>query len=248
MHFVHKVLNEELNHRVKNMALIKSIVSQPVEAGRDLSDYVNALRGRIMALAQAHDQVVRADGGSALRDLFESELRPYAEAAAISIDGPDVGLDARAYSVLALVLHEMATNAAKYGALSTPKGKLSVKWTLTESGACEIKWVERGGPETTEPTRRGFGTVLLTRSIPFDLHGESQLKYESKGVSARFLIPANFISELDPATTAAASAAEPAPTPSSLEGLNVLLLEDQLVIALDADLRRRQRRHRSDGC
>ncbi len=230
-----KVLNEELNHRVKNiLALIKSVVSQPVDPARDLTEYVASLKGRIMALAQAHDQVVRNDGGGALRDLLESELRPYHDAAAISLNGPDVGFEARAYSVLALVLHELATNAAKYGALSRTGGQLSVEWRLTETESCEIDWLERGGPPTRAPKLQGFGSVLLTRSIPFDLGGQSEVHYESAGVRARFVIPANFVSELrhepQPKRTTQQNQDHP-----SLEGLKVLLLEDQLVIALDAE-------------
>ncbi len=230
-----KVLNEELNHRVKNiLALIKSVVSQPVDPARDLADYVGSLKGRIMALAQAHDQVVRNDGGGALRDLLESELRPYREAATISLDGPDIGLDARAYSVLALVLHELATNAAKYGALSRPTGELKVNWRLDEDSTCEIHWQERGGPPTTAPTRKGFGSVLLTRSVPFDLGGEADVTYESAGVVARFKLPSHFISELrgEKHVPQTSSPNEDYPP---LSGLKVLLLEDQLVIALDAE-------------
>jgi light-regulated signal transduction histidine kinase (bacteriophytochrome) len=230
-----KVLNEELNHRVKNiLALIKSVVSQPIDPARDLTDYVASLKGRIMALAQAHDQVVRNDGGGALRDLLESELRPYRDAAAISLSGPDLGFDARAYSVLALVLHELATNAAKYGALSKSNGNLNVDWRLADDGSCEINWLERGGPQTSAPTRQGFGSVLLTRSIPFDLGGQSEVHYETAGVRARFVIPGNFVSELRNEKPAKRAIQQSQDHPS-LGGLKVLLLEDQLVIALDAE-------------
>ncbi|MEQ1818180.1 MAG: HWE histidine kinase domain-containing protein, partial [Terricaulis sp.] len=230
-----KVLNEELNHRVKNiLALIKSVVSQPIDPARDLTDYVASLKGRIMALAQAHDQVVRNDGGGALRDLLESELRPYREAASISLNGPDIGLDARAYSVMALVLHELSTNAAKYGALSQSGGVLVADWQIADDGRCEINWTERGRPPTSAPKRQGFGSVLLTRSIPFDLGGVSEINYEREGVTARFVIPANFISEIRQEKKQARPMQQNTDHPS-LGGLKVLLLEDQLVIALDAE-------------
>lgn len=230
-----RVLNEELNHRVKNiLALIRSIVSQPVDEGRDLNEYVSSLRGRIMALALAHDQVVRADGGGALRDLLESELRPYSEVVSVTLDGPNIGLETRAYSVLALVLHELATNAAKYGALSETGGRLNVTWRTTDQGAAEISWTESNGPPVTAPQRTGFGTVLLTRSIPFDLGGESAVTYPPDGVKARFLIPRHFISELREPKKAQVQEQSGFDVPA-LDGLNVLLLEDQLVIALDAE-------------
>lgn len=230
-----KVLNEELNHRVKNiLALIKSIVSQPVDAERDLTDYVSSLKGRIMALAQAHDQVVRSDGGGALRDLLESELRPYRDQASISLQGPDIGLNARAYSVLALVLHELATNAAKYGALSRTSGVLSIDWKLREDDSCEISWLERGGPPTKAPKSKGFGSILLARSIPFDLGGESEVRYDPEGVRARFLVPGTFVSELR-TTERKGRPQEREQDYPSLDGLKVLLVEDQLVIALDTE-------------
>jgi len=232
-----KVLNEELNHRVKNiLSLIKSLVSQPVEQGRDLEEYVASLKGRIMALALAHDQVVRNDGGGALRDLIDAEFSPYRENAAnITIDGPATGLDARAYSVLALVLHEMATNAAKYGALSSKEGKLEVRWALDAQGDCEINWTETGGPAVTPPTRRGFGSVLLTRSIPFDLGGESEIEYARDGVKARLLIPSRFLVAIQTTKQKKAPAPRANGKKTPLTGKRALLVEDQLVIALDAE-------------
>ena len=150
-----KMLNEELNHRVKNiLALIKSLVSHPVADGRDIQDYVASLKGRIQALSLAHDQVIRGAGGGRLKALLDAELSPYRETVAeISIDGPDVQLDARAYSVLALVLHELATNAAKYGALSFHSGRLTLRWERSEAGDCIIRWIERGGPPVAPPAR-----------------------------------------------------------------------------------------------
>jgi light-regulated signal transduction histidine kinase (bacteriophytochrome)/CheY-like chemotaxis protein len=233
-----KVLNEELNHRVKNiLALIKSLVSRPVEDARSLDEYVVSLKGRIMALAFAHDQVIRSDGGGNLRDLLEAELGPYGGGKArITIEGPSVGLDARAYSVMALVFHELATNAAKYGALAVDGGHLDVRWSLTETADCEVRWRETGKAGMSTPARRGFGMVLIDRSVPFDLGGESELVFEPGGVSARFLIPSKFVSavSVERGKTGAvrAGAGEQSAT---LEGLRVLIVEDQLVIAMDVE-------------
>ncbi|RYE60561.1 MAG: GAF domain-containing protein, partial [Hyphomicrobiales bacterium] len=117
-----RMLNEELNHRVKNiLAVIRSLVNLPTDDGETLEHYVGSLRGRIQALSLAHDQVVRGEGGGALRDLLEAELLPYRGASdAIDLDGPHVWMDARAFSIMALVLHELSTNAAKYGARIHP--------------------------------------------------------------------------------------------------------------------------------
>ncbi len=232
-----KMLNEELNHRVKNiLALIKSLVSHPVEAGRNLQDYVSSLKGRIQALAYAHDQVIRGSGGGALQELLAAELSPYRETGAIVLEGPSVQLDARAFAVMALVLHELATNAAKYGALSSNRGTLRVAWRLTDDRSCEILWRESGGPTVRIPGREGFGSVLLNRSVPFDLGGVSEIDYAPAGLGARVVIPARFVTALANMPRTIGHAAGPRKQPSKLPPqLHVLLVEDQLIIALDAE-------------
>ena len=229
-----RTVNQELNHRIKNiLAVIKSIVAQPTADG-DIEAYVAALKGRIEALAYAHDQVMHSSGGD-LGELIEAEVLPYRADSTIVASGPAVVLDARALSIFALIGHEMATNAAKYGALSVAGGMLSVTWTRRDDDACEIAWRESGGPPVREPTRRGFGTVLIVRSLPFDLGGESQIDYAPEGVTARFVIPARFVTwgAQDRAVTARPAATLPVANP--LTGKSVLLLEDEFVIALEAE-------------
>ena len=233
-----KRLNEELNHRVKNiLALIKSLVSQDVGLGSEVEAYAAALKGRIIALSHAHDQVVRSDGGGLLNGLLRAELGPYMTATRETrISGPDIVLDARAYSVLALVLHELATNAAKYGALSVSAGQLDVNWTLTEVGDCRLLWLETGGPAVKTPERSGFGTSLIRRSVPFDLGGESEIDFPSEGFSARLLIPARFFEDRSAHAGAKMRAPESvADDPRPLTNYHVLVVEDQFVIALDAE-------------
>lgn len=233
-----KMLNEELNHRVKNiLSLIKSLVSHPVDADRSLEDYGNTLTGRIQALAFAHDQVTRGDGGGSLLDLLNAELSPYRGAnAIITLEGPTLTLDARAYSVMALVLHELVTNAAKYGALSVSAAHLSVRWQYSPELGCEIDWQENGGPTVVEPVRKGFGSVLVARSVRFDLGGESSVAFSPTGVTAHFVIPPRFVRHSTPHTDQAAEQAmRAAPDMQHLAGLTVLLLEDQLLIAIDVE-------------
>ncbi|WP_336332586.1 HWE histidine kinase domain-containing protein [Pseudomonas putida] len=231
-----RILNEELNHRVKNiLSLIGALVAHPTSESQTLQDYVATLKGRIQALSLAHDQVVRGDGGGRLGMLLEAELSPYRSAAGvIELQGPNVILDARAYSVMALVLHELATNAAKYGALSRSGGKLSVSWAIDAANACAISWRESDGPTVRPPSRSGFGSVLIDRSIPFDLGGTSTVEYHPEGLQGRFMIPGKHLS----VATASAPASPASPIARADDafaapaGLCVLILEDQLVIAV----------------
>ncbi|TPN80712.1 GAF domain-containing protein [Mesorhizobium sp. CU2] len=234
-----RMLNEELNHRVKNiLAVIKSLVGHPIQEGRSLSDYVEALKGRIQALSFAHDQVVRGDGGGSLSDLLGAELSPYrTPTTTVEMGGREIWLDARAFSVMALVLHEMSTNAAKYGALSRVGGKVEIKWEVLKNGNCEISWTETGGPEVSPPMRMGFGTALLDRSIPYDLGGSSEVLYEREGVCARFVLPARHISIPSDAMKKEAHPGDhDVGHVSGFDSdMRVLLVEDQMLIAMDAE-------------
>lgn len=234
-----RMLNEELTHRVKNiLAVIKSLVGHPVEEGRTLAEYVASLKGRIQALALAHDQVVRGDGGGLLQALLEAELSPYRSGAGIELSGPAVRLDAAAFSVMALVLHELSTNAAKYGALGTADGRLEVSWRLDADGNCQLLWQESGGPPATPPTRKGFGSVLIERGIPFDLGGETSVEYGKDGLRCRFLLPAAHVSIAAPQDFRIAAPrppASPAAAGSLDPGVSVLLVEDQMLIAMDLE-------------
>jgi len=231
-----RMLNEELNHRVKNiLALIGALVSHPTAESQSLNGYVETLKGRIQALSLAHDQVVRGDGGGSLFELLSAELSPYRSVDdATQLMGPNVILDARAYSVMALVLHELATNAAKYGALSRPEGKLSVIWAVDAEGGCDITWQESGGPLVRPPSRHGFGSVLIGRSIPFDLGGISVIEYKPEGVQGLFRIPANHLSVAEPVAPkhAKPSITRPYKQTGMLTAACVMILEDQLVIAV----------------
>ena len=236
-----RILNEELNHRVKNiLAVIKSLVGHPVQEGRDLADYVASLKGRIQALALAHDQIARDGDGGSLRELLEAELTPYRDGtSSIGLDGPELWLDGRAFSVMALVLHELSTNAAKYGALSSNAGQLDVTWQLTAEGDCALIWQESHGPKVSPPKREGFGTVLISRSVPYDLGGDSKVEYAASGLRARFVLPAKHISSIDiriaqRKETRRPGTAQTAPS-DLLSGIKILLVEDQMLIAMDLE-------------
>ncbi|MFT0859718.1 HWE histidine kinase domain-containing protein [Ancylobacter sp. G4_0304] len=235
-----RMLNEELNHRVKNiLAIIQSLVERSKQDGRSLEAYAESLRGRIQALALAHDQVVRGAGGGAFLDLLRAELSPYGGTASrILLHGPALALDARAFSVMALVLHELATNAAKYGALSRPGGELDVRWHM-EEGDCVVVWRESGGPKIAEaPRRSGFGTALIERSIPYDLSGESRIVFNEDGLEAHFRISGQHVAAEGDSDGPVDAVAEVDVTISSntLADARLLLVEDQMLIAMDVEL------------
>lgn len=235
-----KLVNEELNHRVKNiLALTKSIVEQSRIGATDVKDYAAAVGGRLQALAFAHDQISREGGGGDLRRLLDSELAAYGGATGgtrTTLNGPSVRLNARAYSSLALVAHELATNAAKYGALSSPAGMVGAEWKILANGDCELTWQERGGPRISEPARSGFGSTLIGRVVPFDLGGEAEISFPPEGATARFVIPARFVVIAEPIDAGGLPLnADGTGKRASLAGLRVLLVEDQVLIALDAE-------------
>lgn len=236
-----RILNEELNHRVKNiLAVIKSLVGVKTKPEQSLIDYVDALKGRIQALSNAHDQVIRGSGSGQLQELVRAELSPYQNPhTTIQMEGPMVVMESRAYAVLALVIHELSTNAAKYGALSRPGGRLELHWGWTEGGDCEIFWDESGGPAVTPPSRRGFGSALIDRSVPYDLGGKSEITFQPSGLSAYLLVPARFLSGFDHKAVLTDSEINEVDQPfmgAIDKSLPILLLEDQMLIAMDAEM------------
>ncbi len=230
-----RVLNDELNHRVKNIiAVVKSIARQTGATAATVREYSTSLEGRLTALAFAHDQSLDAGGGN-LAVLFEAEAGLHREGTdpdRVSIDGPPVGLDDRAFGAIALLVHEMITNAAKYGALSTPEGRLSVTWTKEANGDCRIVWQERGGPRVNQPERLGFGSKLIQSAIDYDLGGAAIIEYRPEGLHGVFVIPAMHLKE-------AGAVVAPFETHSLdveiLKGRDVLLVEDQVLIAMDTE-------------
>ncbi len=230
-----QVLNDELNHRVKNIiSLVKSIALQTGAHAASVAEYSTSLEGRLRALAFAHDQSLAASGGD-LTALVEAEASLHRYGAfpdRVTVEGEPLGLDDRTFGVLALVIHEMMTNAAKYGALSVPEGRLQLRWAITDAGDCEILWEEIDGPEVKHPERAGFGSKLITSTIEYDLGGEAVIDYASEGLRGRFLIPAGC---LRPHVASAPVAPRTEEQAGVLEGLHILLVEDQSLIAIDTE-------------
>lgn len=180
-----QVVVDELGHRVKNkLATIYAILRHELR-GHD--EIWHSVSGRLRALSAADDFLVKADGkGVDLRTILEMELEPY-DSSRISLHGDTVLLFAKMPTVLALIFHELATNAAKYGALSAPGGRLAISWR-TAAEQTEIEWVETGGPEVTIPTRRSFGSNLIERSLG-GFGGTAIIEFARTGVICRMTVP-----------------------------------------------------------
>ena len=228
----------ELNHRVRNiLSLVRGLVTQSKNSATSLEDFASVLGGRIQALARAHDQITSLSWAPvALRSLVESEAGAYlgSRAGRVHMGGPDVALDPKAFATLALVVHEMMTNSAKYGALANSAGQVEVAWRLDQGGRLIIEWTESGGPPVKPPSRRGFGTTLIERSIPFDLNGDAELRFDLLGVRARFVVPANYVQPMRPVAKSV-QADEGKPERANLTG-TALVVEDNLIIAMSAEV------------
>ena len=229
------LLVAELNHRVKNvLAVIRSLVRQSRVGAESLDGFTDDLQRRIHALSVAHDQLTQSHWKAApLQTLIEAEARAWVDASddRLSFSGPAVMVEARAYQTLALVLHELMTNAAKYGALSVKAGRLSIIWELEKTGDLKLLWRESNGPVVRAPTRRGFGSIVVEQSIPFELRGEAAIAYAPEGFSATFKIPYDFV-EQGEAPPVASEIRRPGNL--DLTGMSLLLVEDSMMIALDA--------------
>ena len=191
-----KLLVDELNHRVKNtLATVQSLASQTAGSTANPKDFSIAFEGRLIALSKAHDQLTRHHWENAeLRELLSGSLAPYAAAAPerIVLRGEDLVLRPRAVLTLAMAVHELTTNAAKYGALSLSGGSVEVRWEPLQTDGRKIlrlEWRESGGPEVKVPTRRSFGSRLIEGSIRAELNGTAQLTYAPEGLRCEMLIP-----------------------------------------------------------
>lgn len=186
-----RVLIAELNHRVKNtLASVQSIALQTSLATRDPAEFVAAFDGRVRALVGAHDLLTaNAWQAASLWDVVSRTLAPYlmrdGADERVDFSGPLMLFHPEAAVTLHMALHELATNAAKYGALSAPAGTVSVTWTVdraSDPAVVEIVWQERGGPPVVAPTRRGFGANLLERGLARELGGSVEMKFEPEGL------------------------------------------------------------------
>ena len=194
-----RMLHAELDHRVKNiLATVNAVAAHTRDTSSSMDDFLTALDRRIHSMASTHELLSsRRWQGVALGELLRRELAPYDSSNNTCIEGPEVILRAEAAQTTALVLHELATNAAKYGALSIRQGRVSVRWHCVPngqaSGQLAIEWLETGGPPADVPRDPGYGTNVITELVPYELGGEAHLVFSPEGVRCQLHIPAKWL-------------------------------------------------------
>ncbi|MCY1646860.1 PAS domain-containing protein [Caulobacter sp. SL161] len=185
-----RLLVNELNHRVKNsLATIQAIAAQSFNGQRDMDEAKEAFSNRIVALAEAHDLLTRENWeGAEMHDVASRVAVLHGGSARFELSGPSIRLSPKTALSLSMALHELATNAVKYGALSTQDGRIQIAWDLApETGAprLDLTWTERGGPPVTPPQRRGFGSRLIERGLAAELAGAAVIDFQPEGVVCR---------------------------------------------------------------
>ncbi|KJZ17051.1 HWE histidine kinase domain-containing protein, partial [Loktanella sp. S4079] len=234
-----ELLIAELNHRVRNILnLIRGLVSQSKSGATDMSSYTELLDGRIQSLARAHDQLTREEWSpSPLRELIDVEVNAFIrdDSGAMIVNGDNPMLSPEAFSTMALVIHELVTNSAKYGALKSRSGTVAVDLDIDGDGSLKLTWKESGGPAVKAPTRRGFGTTIIEKTIPHELKGTVSTRYLVTGFEAEIMIPSSHITagSLSPKVRDDTVATTESTAPKHLLG-EVLVVDDNMIIALDA--------------
>jgi two-component sensor histidine kinase/CHASE1-domain containing sensor protein len=186
-------LTRELNHRVKNtLANVLSIIALTRRRSDNLEDFADSLTGRIRALSATHDLLTKSDWGTTpIRAVVDAELAPYVQAGEhrIEITGPEIELAPNDALSLGLAIHELATNAAKYGALTRSGGQITVDWFLIAPHLVRLEWRERGGPPVKAKRGRGFGTDLIEKIVASELNNPVELDFGKEGVTCSLTIP-----------------------------------------------------------
>ena len=231
-----QLLMAELDHRVKNiLATIQALIARTAASKGSVEELARTLQGRVQAMARAHSMLARNRWESAsLRSLLDDELRPYG-GERVRLAGPDVALVPRAALSLSLALHELATNAAKYGALSSPHGQVQVNWSVSRGANPElcIDWVENGGPLLSgPPARQGFGSLMTERVIRHEFGGRLTLTYAPLGLRCQIALPYRMVARGGLAIPDARPVAQRTDgVTTALAGLRILVVEDSPIVA-----------------
>ncbi len=236
-----QTLMAELDHRVKNvLAAVQALALQTAKRTTSLDSFLQTFGGRLKAMASANELLTAARWrGAAVEHLAAAELGALAQGQA-RWEGPELFLTPRAANALSLALHELATNAVKFGALSVERGQVDVRWRRLAGGGFELLWTESGGPIVAAPARRGFGSTLLEQVTGRELNGETSVEYRSSGLHARLTAGAQAVAPR-PETVPSAPVTRTVETviaasgPVDLKGYRVLIVEDAVLLALELE-------------
>jgi PAS domain S-box-containing protein len=192
-----RMLIRELDHRVKNvLASVATVARRTREDSGSMDEFLQVFDGRIQSMANAHRLLSRSHWqGVSLADLVRRELAPCTAEGSASVEGPEVLLSPEATQSVAIVLHELVTNASKYGALATKHGRISVRWDWRQDSQAArrllLEWVETGGSPVTPPGHAGYGTDAICNLIPYELGGAVDLAFDAAGVRCRIELPSS---------------------------------------------------------
>lgn len=244
-----ETLVAELDHRVKNvLAAVHSLAAQSARKATSLEGFLKTFAGRLKSMASAHQLLTATRWrGAGMLNIATAELGGIAPGQT-RWEGPDLLLAPRGANAMSLALHELATNAVKFGALSVEAGRVDVRWRSTSDGGLELRWTESGGPPVSPPIRRGFGATLLEKVTGRELDGAVTIEHRREGVTALIRAARSALIITDPtpapatetetptATTAAVSSGPAyAAVPARIDGLRLLIVEDALLLALELE-------------
>lgn len=237
-----QTLMAELDHRVKNvLATVQALAQQTAKRTTSLDAFLQNFSGRLKAMGSANELLTAARWrGAAVEHLAAAELGALAPGQT-AWEGPELFLTPRAANALSLAIHELATNAVKFGALSVDTGHVDLRWKRLPDGGFELLWTETGGPTVTPPRRRGFGTTLLEQVTGRELNGEAVVEYRASGVHVRLRAGPQAVAPR-PDNVPEAPVARVVETvtatrrPTSLKGARVLIVEDAVLLALELEL------------
>jgi two-component sensor histidine kinase len=244
-----QTLVAELDHRVKNvLASVQSLALQSARKASSLDSFLKTFAGRLKSMASAHTLLTATRWrGAPLSYIAAGELGGLAPGQT-HWEGPDLVLTPRATNAMALAFHELATNAVKFGALSTDRGRVDVRWRLTPDGGFEMSWQETGGPPVSPPTRQGFGYTLLNKVTCREINGETLMEFPVTGVRVVLTGDASVIVPNQPEAPAPAKRAVEAPTvagasagdttrtmAAKIRGLRIMIVEDSLLLSLELE-------------
>lgn len=241
-----EVLLAELDHRVKNvLAAVQALATQSARRTTSTDGFLAAFSGRLKAMASAHELLTATRWrGASLAHIAAAELGGLAPGQA-RWSGPDIALTPRAANAVSLALHELATNAVKYGALSVEPGRIEVTWTQRPQGGFVLDWTESDGPRVARPERQGFGSTLLEQVTGRELGGSAAIDYRPNGLHARLTADGGAIAErrgddsgpppLEEVATTGASLGQPEAGGVRIEGMRLLIVEDAVLLALELE-------------